>query len=246
MTRWIATIAMIASAQMALATEIGSMTDAERAAFRAEIRDYLLENPEVLFEALEVYEQRQQLAQANADVSLIADNAAEIFDDPNSWVGGAPNGDITIVEFLDYRCGYCRRAFPEVAELVETDGNIRIIIKEFPILGEQSTLASRFAIAVRNTAGFDKYKEAHDLLMTLRGDVNEASLATLAEKLDLDLQQIQVAMRGPEVDQELNANRALAQKLGINGTPSFVVQNEMLRGFAPLDGMRAIVARQRG
>ncbi|MEH6776198.1 MAG: thioredoxin domain-containing protein, partial [Cereibacter changlensis] len=112
------------------------MTDAERSAFRAEVRAYLVENPEVLIEAMTALEAKQQADQANNDLALLRDNAEEIFNDPASWAGGNLEGDITLVEFVDYRCGYCRKAHDEVAELVKSDGNIRFVLKEYPILGE--------------------------------------------------------------------------------------------------------------
>ena len=166
--------------------DLANMTEDERAAFREEVRAYLLENPELLMEAIGILEQRQAEAQVAADVDLVAQHADAIFKDGVSWVGGNPEGDVTMVEFLDYRCGYCRRAHPEITDLVETDGGIRYIVKEFPILGEQSVLASRFAIAVRNVAGAEVYEQVHDALMTLRADVTEPALRGVAEDMGLD------------------------------------------------------------
>ena len=145
------------------AMDLTELTDAERAQFRAEVRAYLMENPEVILQAVEQMQNRQAEAQMQADFDLVTANADEIFDDGYSWVGGNPDGDITLVEFLDYRCGYCRRAAEEVEQLIASDGNIRFIVKEFPILGEASVLSSRFALAVREVAGDDAYKAAHDV-----------------------------------------------------------------------------------
>lgn len=225
----------------AMAIDVAAMSDAERAAFRAEIRSYLLENPEVLMEAIAVLERRQAAEAERTDRRLVADNADALFADGRSWVGGNPDGDVTVVEFLDYRCGYCRRAHPEVAQLIETDGEIRYIVKEFPILGEDSVLASRFAIATRTVAGADAYKQVNDRLMTLRGDVNEAALMRLARELDLDGASIAAAMNAPEVTAELRANRELATRLDISGTPSFVFGDRMMRGYVPLAQMLDLV-----
>ncbi len=139
------------------ATDLDNLTAADRAAFRAEVRAYLLENPEVLMEAIGVLEQRQASAEGERDQMMIAANADALFSSAFDVVLGNPEGDVTIVEFMDYRCGYCRRAHPEVADLIELDGNIRVIVKEFPILGEQSVLAARFAIATRIALGDDAY-----------------------------------------------------------------------------------------
>ena len=127
--------------------DIQSMTDAERAAFGDAVRAYLLAHPEILVDVGQALQAKQDAEQAKGDAAMIAANAAEIFADANSYVGGNPEGDITLVEFLDYRCAYCRKAHGDVAELVSSDGNIRYLVKEFPILGDQSVVASRFAIA---------------------------------------------------------------------------------------------------
>ena len=247
MTRPFLTAAALALsvAAPAQALDIASMNETEREAFRAEIRDYLLENPEVIFEAVAVMEARQAEAQAQDDVQLVSDNADGLFNDPDSWVGGNPEGDITLVEFLDYRCGYCRKAFEDVEQLVETDGNIRFIIKEFPILGEQSVTGSRFAIAAKQVAGDEAYKAVHDALMTFNGDFTETGLRRMAETLGLDADAIIGQMDSPEVDEVIAANHALGQRMGISGTPSFVMGDQMLRGYVPLEGMRQIAEQIR-
>lgn len=227
------------------ALDFDAMTPEERTAFRDEVRAYLLEHPEVLMEAIGVLEAREAEMQADLDSQMVELNAAALFEDPNSWVGGNPEGDITLVEFLDYRCGYCRRAHPEVAELIESDGNIRIIVKEFPILGEQSVLASRFALAVREVAGDETYGAVSDALMTMRSDVTEESLARLAEQFDLDPDTVMAEMNTDAVTQILQDNRALAQRMQITGTPTFVLEDQMLRGYLPLEQMRALVEEAR-
>jgi protein-disulfide isomerase len=234
-----------ALAAPAAAFDMEAMTPAERTAFRAEIRAYLLDNPEVLMEAIGVLEAREQAAQAAGDRDLIASLSDEIFDDGRSWVGGNPDGDVTLVEFMDYRCSYCRRAHEDVMELLDRDGDIRFVVKEFPILGPESLLASRFAIAVRNVAGDDAYGTVHDALMTLRGTVTEDSLNRIARDAGLDSAAINAAMDAPAVVAELQANRALAERLGINGTPGFVLGDEILRGYLPLAQMEERVAQVR-
>ena len=224
------------------AFEINTMTPEERQIFRQEVRAYLLEQPEVLMEAIAVLEQRQSTAAAVSDIELVAGNAQALFADGNSFVGGNPQGDVTMVEFLDYKCGFCRRAHPEVAELIKTDGNIRYIIKEFPILGQESTLASRFAISVLQNSDPETYFAASNALMTFRGNIDNSTLARLATDLNLDVEQIFVAMDSPAVTAVIAENKALAQQLKINGTPGFVFGNQMVRGYLPLDGMQQMVA----
>ncbi len=236
---------VMAVAAPALAEGPTDMTATERDAFRAEVRAYLMENPEVLMEAIGVLEQRQAEALAMGDAALVAAEVEALTEDGNSWTGGNPDGDVTVVEFLDYRCGYCRRAYPEVTELIESDGNIRLIVKEFPILGEQSVMASQFAIATLRVAGHAAYAAVHEALMTLRGDVTEDSLRTIAEDTNLDADAVMAEMASPEVGEIISANRALAQRLNINGTPGFVFEDQLVRGYVPLDGMREIVEAAR-
>ncbi|WP_226341091.1 DsbA family protein [Gemmobacter serpentinus] len=236
---------MLGAALPVQAFDMTAMSEAERAAFRDEVKAYLMENPEVLFEAIQVLEDRQKAAEAESDLKLVADNKAALMQDPSDWVGGNPQGDITVVEFLDYRCGYCRKAWQEVEELVNSDGNIRFIIKEFPILGEQSMLSAQFALAVRQIGGDAAYKKAHDALLTLRGDATPETLGSLAQDLGLDAQAVLARMNSPEVKSVIDANHALGSKMQINGTPSFVVETSMLRGYVPLEGMRQLVAQER-
>jgi protein-disulfide isomerase len=242
----LALAALPLSAPPAAAFDPGAMSDADRAAFRAEVRAYLLDNPEVLMEAIGILQDREAAAQALGETELLAALRSEIYEDGHSWVGGNPDGDVTLVEFIDYRCGYCRRAHPEVLELVESDGNIRRIVKEFPILGDQSVLAARFAVAVKRQAGDDAYKAAHDALMTLRGEVTEDSLRRLSADLSLDADAMIAGMDDPEVTRALAANRALGEMLRINGTPTFVLGDTFLRGYVPLEAMRGLVAEARG
>ena len=238
--------ALIALAQPALAFDPSAMSDAEREAFRAEVRAYLMDNPEVIIEAVNLLEERKANQQAEADQHLVELYADEIFNDGYSWVGGNPEGDVTLVEFMDYRCGFCRRAVPEVAKLLEKDGNIRLVIKEFPILGEASMASSRFAIATKMVAGDEAYKQVHDALIDFSGEASEVALRRLAEGLALDADAIMERMDSRAVTTVIAKNRELAQQLQINGTPTFVLGNELLRGFLPADQMELIVEDVRG
>ena len=226
------------------------MSDADRAAFRAEVRAFLMENPEVIFEAVAEFERRNQASQADMDTTLVELNADEIFRDGYSWVTGNPEGDITLVEFMDYRCSYCRRAQEQVMSLLEGDGNIRLVIKEFPILGPQSDLMSRFALAVQHLGGETAYAQAHEQLMTWEGDFFEEDVRALAVGLSLDEAEVLAQMRGDVVNDILAANHALARRLQISGTPTFVMGaaegGEMLRGFLPADAMAGVATRLRG
>ncbi|WP_426032010.1 DsbA family protein [Cypionkella sp. TWP1-2-1b2] len=228
-----------------LAGGLESMTEAERTAFRAEVKAYLIENPEVLVEAMNVLQDRQAQADQVTDKQLVIDHKADLFADQASWVGGNPDGDITMVEFMDYRCGYCRKAYQEVEDLVKADGNIRLVLKEYPILGDDSVTSSRFAIAVLQLHGNDAYKKAHDALITLRGAPDVETLGRLATDLGFEAKPVLDKMASPEVSAVIAANQELGNKMAISGTPTFVIDSQMLRGYVPLDGMQQIVASER-
>lgn len=221
------------------------MTEAERAEFRAEVRAYLLENPDILSEMVAALETRQQETTAEMDRQLIAEHAAALFDDGYSFVGGNPEGDVTIVEFLDYQCGYCRRAHPDMMDLLASDGDVRWIVKELPILGPASDLAARVAIATLISAGPEAYGALNDRLMRLEGPVTDASVDAALRDAGVDPAAVRARMDDPEVTRRIEATMALAQDLAIQGTPSFVFKDQMLRGYVSIDAMREIVARVR-
>lgn len=247
MPRLTTTLALVATvfALPATAQGITDMTDAERQAFRAEVRQYLLENPEVLMEAIAILEERQAGEAAARDLQLVARYAEDLFETGQDLVEGNPDGDITIVEFMDYRCSFCRRAAPEVTALLEADGNIRLVVKELPILGAQSTMASRFALSTRYVVDEEAYGVMHEALMTMRADVSEASLVRLADDLGFDGAAILAGMDDPRIDAVIEANYALAQAMQISGTPTFVMGRQLIRGFMPQDAMADLIAEER-
>ena len=246
MKNLLASVALLMSfSAPALAFDFDKMSDAERSAFRAEVRAYLLDNPSIIIEAYTLYEQQQSEASAANDVTLVQNNAEKLFADARDWVGGNPDGDITLVEFLDYRCGYCRKAHTDVSDLLAQDGNIRLIVKELPILGDESVLASQFAIATKLVAGDAAYKQMHDVLISYRGAFTLSAFAKQADALGLDGQAIADHASSREVSQLINDNRRLASMMSISGTPTFVLEDQMLRGYVPLDGMLELVAAVR-
>lgn len=236
---------LISLSAQVFALDLDQLSDAERAAFRDEMRAYLLENPEIIVEAMDVLKNREAEAEMQNDVLLVQNNAPALFDTATDWVGGNKDGDVTIVEFMDYQCSYCRKAHAEVSELIASDGNIRLVLKEFPILGENSDLASRFAISVLQMAGDDAYKAAHDALMTLRAEISGPALERIATDLGLDPAAVNTKMQSDEVSAVIASNRALGEAMQVNGTPTFIVDQTMLRGYVPLDGMRQVVAEER-
>ena len=233
-----------AAAQDQSAPSPSDMTEAEREAFRAEVRAYLLENPEVIMEAIQVLESRRAADEAAADADLVARHRDELFSDPDSWVGGNPDGDVTLVEFLDYRCGYCKRAHPEVLALLERDPNIRYVVKEFPILGPDSVAAARMALAALELDRA-RFGDLHDALMTHDGQLTEAAAYEIAADVGYDTEALRARAQQPDIEAEIRDNYALAQALNINGTPGFVLGDRIIRGYLPVDQMAAEVAEVR-
>ena len=243
MRQTIAAFALIAATPVLAESH---MTAAERDMFRAEVRAYLLENPEVLTEAIGVLQQRESQAQAMAEQQMLSQFRDALENDGHSYVDGNPDGDVTIVEFMDYRCGYCKRAFPEVAALLEQDGNIRLVVKEYPILGEPSVLASRFAIATKRVAGDEAYAQVHDTLMELQGNIDMDTLTRLATSLGLDADAITAEMDSDAVTDVLSQNADLGMALQVNGTPTFVIGDRVVRGYVPQSDLAQLVEDERG
>ncbi|WP_410218342.1 DsbA family protein [Paracoccus sp. (in: a-proteobacteria)] len=225
----------------AQAFDISAMTTEEREAFNQAVRDYLMENPEVLIESINVLESRQAEASAQNDVDIVAKHQDAIFQDGHSWIGGNPDGDLTMVEFIDYRCGVCRQFNQEVHDAVEEDGNIRLILKEFPILGEDSEQSSRFAIAVHQLAGDQAYAAAHEALITLRAPATAEALRGIAQQIGVDADQVMERMEAAPVTEVLRKNHELGQQMAIQGTPTFIIGEQMLRGV-PRAGVAATIA----
>lgn len=195
------------------------------------IKEYLISNPEIFLEAQSALEAKMEKEQAEKLKVAIAENAREIYRDPKADIAGNPNGDITVVEFFDYNCGYCKRGLLDVIKLVEGDPNVRVVFKELPILSKGSEEASRVAIAAGRQG---KYWDMHKALLEAKGQMNEANALAIATKLGLDIEKLKKDMASPEVEEEIKKSEALAKKMGVNGTPHFLVGDRAIPG-APED-----------
>jgi len=211
-----------------------------REALRAEIRAYILDNPELIIEAMQVLEARRNAAAEVADADRVARHAEALFEDPHSWVGGNPEGEITLVEFSDYRCGFCKRVHPAVKEALERDDNFRLIIREYPILGPDSVTAGRMAMAALDIDP-SRYRALNDALMAYRGNLTEAASYRIANEVGYEIAALKARAQSEEIRSRLEANLRLAQALELSGTPSFVLGDRILRGFMPLEEMLALV-----
>ncbi len=210
--------------------------------FGEQVRAYLLENPVVIREAIEALTLREQAeAEARKKEALVS-RMGEIENDGYSFVAGNPNGDVTIVEFFDYRCPYCKRSFPDLMKTVADDGNIRLVKKEFPILGEQSILASRAAIAAIKQG---KYIELHSAMMQAQGSLTMDRVMSYAVEVGLDTDQLAKDMQSEEITAGLRQTYDLAKALDINGTPAFIIGGELAPGAIPAEVMKKLVAEAR-
>lgn len=236
--------ALPAAAQQQSSPAAPEMSETERAQFRAEVRAYLLENPEVILEAIQILEAHRATDQEERDARLVAQHSAELFRDPDDWVGGNPEGDVTLVEFFDYRCGYCKRAHPQVQALLEQDPDLRYVAKEFPILGPDSMAASRMALAALELDP-ETYGALNDRLMSFRGQLTEAAAYRIAGDLGYDVEALRERAAKPGIEAIIRGNHRLARALGINGTPGFVLGDRIIRGFLPREEMAAEVAEVR-
>ena len=188
----------------------------------------ILENPGIIMDAVRILEQQQADAQAAQAAATLEQRRDLLERDPNAPVLGNPDGDVTVVEFFDYNCPYCRRAMDEVQALLDADPNIRLVYREWPILGEGSVFAARAALASRNQG---KYEEFHWALMGQAGRAEEASVLQIAAEIGLDIDLLLADMDAPEIDEHIQTTMALTQELGFNGTPSFVVGERLVPGF---------------
>lgn len=216
----------------------------EKAAIDAQIRAYILENPEILMEAMRVLETRQQQQAEQTDRDLVARLGDELVNDGYSHVAGNPDGDVTVVEFADYRCPYCKRAHEAVKALLSADRNVRVVIKEFPILGPDSTFAARAAMAAQ-IQGEELYATYNDSMMSHQGQLDERSIIRIADEAGLDVEALRRDMDRPEIAENIRRTYSLARQLEINGTPGFVIGDRIVRGFVEYDQLREMVENER-
>jgi protein-disulfide isomerase len=215
---------------------------AELDEFEQRVREYLLKNPEVIMEALQILQQRQRAAEAEDLKRTIAQRREELLNDPASPVGGNSSGDVTVVEFFDYNCPYCRRVAPTVVDLEEADPDLRLVYKEFPILGPGSQFAARAALASRRQG---KYVPFHNALMQATEQVTEESVIETAGEVGLDIEQLRADMQDPTIQAAIARNLQLADALGITGTPSFIIGDEVVPGAVDLRTLQSLIARAR-
>ncbi len=220
----------------------GPLSEADKAEIEALVRDWIARNPEAVLESIEAMRAREEAAERLAQAARAAELAAELERDPRDPVLGNPDGDVTLVEFFDYQCGYCKRMLEPMLDVARLDGGLRLVMKEFPILGPVSTTAARAALAARAQGG---YEAMHLGLMRVRGRLTEEAVFQTASEAGLDVARLIRDMEAPEVDAHIARARELAQALSINGTPAFVIDGEVVPGAVGGERLAALVARAR-
>ena len=208
------------------------------------IHDYLLSHPDVMLEVFDILRDRQEASEADAARGNLTAQREELLNDPAAPVAGNPDGDVTLVEFFDYNCTYCKRVLDDVTAALGGDPGLRVVFKEFPILSEESVVAARAALAAHRIAP-DTYLDFHIALMSSRARLSEARILGIAEEVGLDPDALRAEMKNPEIGVIIERNRALAEALGINGTPGFVIGDRIIPGAIDIETIRGLIAEAR-
>lgn len=243
-----AAIAIIAALLAIMSIPAGGLAETpdgpppDRDAVRKIVRDYLLEHPEVIEDAIRILQARREAEQQDRTRAAIAAHDKALLAHPMSPVSGNPDGDVTLVEFFDYQCGYCKRSLKPVMDLLESDGQLRIVWKEFPILGPVSRFAARASMASEKQG---RYLEFHEAVMGSQGKLTEDRVMALAADAGLDVGRLRRDMADPAIEDYLDETMRLARALGINGTPAFVIGDALAPGAVGGDRLKELIAEAR-
>jgi protein-disulfide isomerase len=237
---------LLASALFALAlcgapqaASAQSFSDTQRGDIETIVRNYLIAHPEVLEEAMTELSKRQAAAEAEKHEASVASNAKTIFDSPRGVTIGNKDGDVALVEFFDYNCGYCKRAMADMLDLMKSDPKLKVVLKEFPVLGPGSVEAAQVAVAVRmQDPSGKKYLDFHQKLLGSKGQADKARAMAAAKEAGLDTARIEKDMASPEVRATIEENFKLAESMGMNGTPSYVIGKQVVIGAVGLENLR--------
>jgi len=239
---WIFLAAAILNFAAGTAYSANSFSETQKKEIETLIQSYILKNPEIITQAFKVLQTREREAEEKRTKVTLVSLRSRLFEDLSSPVGGNLNGDITVIEFFDYRCGVCKRIHPIVEKLIKTDQNIRRIYKEWPILGADSVIAARAALASHRQGGYTAF---HNAMMEARARLNRHSIMAIARRVGLDTERLTRDMDSPEIKGILKRNSALAEALKLTGTPSFVIEDTLLFGGHDLATMKSLVHKAR-
>jgi protein-disulfide isomerase len=236
--------ALLISIPLVESNAADGFNEAQRIEINKIVQSFIMENPQVILDAV----QQMQAKAKEGKKALIKKNLItsreKLINDPNSPTSGNPKGDVTIVEFFDYRCVYCKRVLPTMLKAVKEDGNVRIVYKELPILGAESVVASRASLAAWRLAP-KKYEAFHTTLMANKGHFSELKIRSIASDLSIDGNALIEGMKSSDIDFILNENHALAQSLGISGTPAFIIGEELVPGAVDMNTLKRMIKKAR-
>ena len=235
-------IVLAARGTMPVGLAAAPATTGDKAVLGKAIRDYLMANPEVLVEAMQELERKQDSQRDTVAQKAIQENRAGLMSDPESPIVGNPNGDVTIVEFSDYQCPYCKRAHTTVKSVLAADSKVKLIFKDLPILGEPSRIAALAALAARAQ---NKHLALHDALMEFSGKLDRDRIMEIAGSVGLDVARLQKDMDDPKLKEIIERNMALASALGVRGTPAFVIGNQFVPGAVDPETLKRLIAEAR-
>ena len=221
----------------------GDFTPDQKKQIEAIVGDYLKNHPDVLIDAIQAADDKLKAEAKDKAQKALADHHREVFDDPQSPIAGNPQGNVTLVEFFDYRCPYCKEVEPGLEKLVAEDRQLRFIYKEFPVLGPDSEIAARVALAARKQGKYDAF---HRAMMNTTGHIDEAVIYKVAASAGLDVDKAKEDMKSPDIDKELKANIELGNLLDIGGTPAFVVGDTIVPGAISAADLKQLIATARG
>jgi len=233
------TVAPAAMAQNAVFNE------QQKQAIGEVVKEYLLKNPEVLTEVIAELEKRQAEAQQVAQASAVQETKQALLNAPHSYVAGNPSGDITLVEFFDYNCGYCKKALSDLQALMKSDPKLRVVLKDFPVLGPDSVEASRVSLAVKNQLQGQKLFDYHVKVLETRGRVNGERAIAVAKEMGLDMAKLQKDIESTDVRNALQENMVLGDKLNLTGTPAFVIGEAVIPGAVGVEPLKQLIGNVR-
>jgi protein-disulfide isomerase len=235
-----AALALVVSGCSTAANETKNVTAFSQDLTDAAIERYIRTHPEVIMQSLQAMETKRQAELQERQKTALVTKQHELLHDPASPVSGNPKGEVTLVEFYDYRCGYCKKAAQAVTELQKDDPRVRVVYKDFPILGEPSELAAKAALASQAQG---KHQIFHEALLASHADMTKEEILKIAAGVGLDTKRLEADMANPQWQAAIEKNRALAQDLGISGTPGFIVGNELVPGVLDLNGLKELIVR---
>jgi protein-disulfide isomerase len=246
LTRPLVAAAAVALLAVAPAHAQQSFSAGQRGEIEKIVREYLVSHPEVLQEVAAELEKKQAAADADRAKSALAQYHKEIFSSPHQVTLGNPNGNVTLVEFFDYNCGYCKRTLPDMVNLLKTDPNLKVVLKEFPVLGPGSVEAAKVAVAVRmQDPDNQKYLAFHLKLLGGRGAADRARALVAAREAGVDMTRLDKDLKSPEIEATLDESKKLSDALAINGTPTFVIGDQVVPGAIGIEGLKEHIALAR-